>query len=194
MLNLIHLAMAAGMQGPIEPSSSPFCWTFISPNANGTMQTAEPWTGVRSLYVGVGGYSPGGGGYNRFEFSFSGSLTVLDLIPMNGAVNQGTVTAPSIVLPTCELVFPPVVAEIRVLDNTGLGGTLCFTDSQDTDRNCGFYCHDLPELQVWLTSMYSGFSSDGSVPCQGTATSDGCQMPVSVEAHSWGRIKSVYRQ
>ncbi len=190
---ILSLAGYIACAGPIVVSH-PFTWTFISTESDGTMGSpAMPWTGVRSLFVGVGGYSPGGGGYDRFEFSFSGNLEVVDLIPLNGALNEGTITSPSLVLPECGQSYPPVIAEIVVLDSSGNGGSLCFTDSAISDRNCAHYCNDDFPVDFWLANFYTGFASDGSIPCDGVAASNGCVAPVSLRAATWGQVKATYR-
>lgn len=161
-------------------------YIFISKSNTGCSivadHTSEPWLGQRSLYVWICG------GFNMFgmtEFGISSTFQVLGLIPQNGVTNIGTITSPTLIYPQCETFL--LLAELVVLDPTGGGGRVCPTDSETHLMNCTQDCGS----HLWA-NVFLGFSSDGSPPCAGTATSAGCDA-VSVDRPSWGSVKVLYR-
>jgi hypothetical protein len=120
------------------------------------------------------------------EFGIATTFQVVDLIPRNGVTNIGTMTSPTLIYPQCATYL--LLAELVVVDPSGAGGRVCPVDSETHLMNC---TQDCGSSQVW-SNVYTGFSSDGSAPCEGMATSPGCYA-VAVDVPSWGRTKSRYR-
>ena len=148
--------------------------------------TSTPWVGERTLYLWSQGIILEAAGS---EFAFEGSLEVIDLAPRPGVTNSGTATSP--ILAYSECVYSQVVAELRVLDATGVGGTLCFTGSTESGKNCSLICES---NALWQSHYFFGFSSDGSPPCEGVDVHPECMNPLAIDQHTWGRIKASYRE
>jgi hypothetical protein len=107
-----------------------------------------------------------------------GSLAVVDLIPREGVVNEGTATAPVLRYPEC--MEDGIVAEITVRDTVGQGGSVCFSTTGDYLHNCGLLC----ETDVCAPTFAYGFATSGVEPCPVT---------VSSATSTWGAIKAIFR-
>ena len=135
----------------------------------------DAWTGDRTLYVWTRAcIVPSGGS----KFEFTGNLEVVDLIPSEGVVNEGTIVSPVLRYPECA--EDRVVATITVRDATGQGGRLCFGTADDGIVSCGLGCgSDFCEPTVTY-----GFHTVGA---------DACPFTVSTTKPSWGAAKAIFR-
>jgi len=84
---------------PLIAEASP-SWSdlFVSSSPESVVSTGAPWAGERTLYLLWSTYAPGSY-YQRLQFSFGGSLVVLEVTPLKGLVNEGTTSAPDLVAP-----------------------------------------------------------------------------------------------
>jgi hypothetical protein len=147
----------------------------------------ESFSGDKTLYLWMAPSNES----RACEMQFTGTLEVIELVPVNGFVNIGTMHAPFLVSDSCvdDLYAGEVVARIVVSDPTGEGGTICLEPSAGNGRLCGQVCQG----EVWSWFQFVGYSSDGSKPCQGLSSGPECLDPVSVDASTWGGTKSLYR-
>jgi hypothetical protein len=134
------------------------------------------------------------GGWNdlqAFNFGFFGTLTIVELTPRAVFINLGTMADPLIVTDPLECVdgrFGIVLADMIVRDETGLGGWICFGESEITSRLCFQTCDG-----YWNRfSDAVPFRAGTEAPCGQLPQSADCS-PIAVEEFSWGRVKSAYR-
>jgi hypothetical protein len=164
-----------------EAAPPAFFWTISASDTDPWVNRAEPRLGFRSLYLWFVGGSAGG--MSSAEFRIAGTLTVLELRPMNNFRIDGTQHTVS--YPGCAN-GPMVAAELVVLESTG--GGLCLAPSLATRANCTASCSASPAR---FTNSYVGYASDGGGPCVIEAF-DSCA-PISVEPRPWGAVKGRYR-
>jgi hypothetical protein len=177
------LVLVATATPSARAGSPAFTWTVSASDQDPYVNTSAPWELIQELYVWVIPREDLDFRSSHFDLVASGDLSVLYLLPINGFLTLATP-------PACGWIYAtycreePVAGAILGVWSAGHGGALCMSDCDGT--NCSVTC-DLREY----ANSYIGFSSDGSAPC--TFTTDGSCSPVSVEAGSWGSIKSTYR-
>lgn len=184
----IFALLMIGFSAPLPAAAESPGWPMLDVHVSGSDVDAhdhrgDPWTGERSLYIWVEMYMIEAAG---ISVGLEGSLEVVDLTPLNGTTNTGTVTAPILTFPECWSYAP--VAEVRVRDATGEGGTLCFGASPIDGRNCTLPCY----YGEYWAHVYYGFSSAPDAPCVGWSGGSGCYY-LDVEDTSWGKIRARYR-
>lgn len=172
-----------------SPMPPPEIWLSLVDEGN-PLSVAPPWIGEKTLYLWTS--SPA---YSAqvVEFSFECvALQVVDLVPRAGVVNLGSLDAPLLHYDECRFGFgssSAVIAEVIVRDAAGAGGTMCFSHSGPTHRNCQLLC-DRPR---YFAQYFTGFASDGSDPCGGSGYGADCEEVVAAESTTWGTVRVHFK-
>lgn len=117
-------------------------------------------------------------------------MEILDLVPRSGFVNEGTVTSPSLVDPTCSFPLAAVmIAEIRVRALDPAGGNLCIGPSDQLGIHCS---PDCDTGSYYNLDWFGGYFFGDGVSCT-TPSSGACGNLVATTPATWGRIKATYR-
>ena len=123
-------------------------------------------------------------GMSAAEFSLSSNFFNAGFTPLAGALNAGDSVNLLLAVGGCPGAGT-VLGQWTFLDFTGLGGNACLVNSPGGVN--GTVDCDVVNPQVNANAV-TGYTTDGSSPC----TTDTCTT-VSVEAQSWGGVKSLYR-
>jgi hypothetical protein len=182
----LALGLVASLAGTPGAMASPefAMLTLSASDTDPYVVTSSPWVGEQTLYVWN---HPSIVDTRGSEFGLSGTLTVIDLATRPGVTNSGTSDSPILTYEECT--YSAVIAEVRVVDAVGAGGTLGFGPSTQSGKNCSDVC----AWDRWESHIYQNFASDGTVPTDGRDSHPDCAFTVSVDPGTWGRIKASYR-
>lgn len=174
-------------------AEAPFYGWTISASSSDPFVNEIPYSpGIPTVYLWFAcSVAPpdGPGGMAAAEFALCtdnpGNL-VLSLTPLNGFLNAGTPNEVLLAVGACPT-GPMLAGEILLMVNTP--GRLCFCPSDANAYRVTVDCSSAPEL--WGVTWIGLDVGSGSGVCEeGWAA---CATPTSVEASSWGTIKSLYR-
>ena len=163
-------------------------WTISGSPVDPLVLEGEPSGGLDTLYIWLVCTNADlpTSGMSAAEFGLEGTLTPLSLTPSGGCLNAGSVTSPMLAATGC----PPgpfMVASVLIQHDKP--GFLCFGPSIN-GYNATVDCSTNPVL--W-PNYFQGYSSQGS-PCSNLCPEWlDCSCSLSVDASSWGFIKSLYR-
>lgn len=128
----------------------------------------------------------------EFGLAFT-NVEPIELVPVNGFTNLGTMTSPILTPPTGEdcyaTPFLRTIAELRVrlLDPTAF--RVCFVASDQASVCCAMLCPN----GEYIHHVPDGYRYGPIPDCPGVNGSGTCLEVVGVEPHTWGRIKSSYK-
>ena len=129
-------------------------------------------------------------GMSAAEFGLASSNPANQIIALNvqnGFLNAGSATQPLLAVGSCPP-GPVVAAQLLVLSNAP--GEYCIVASSGAPpRNATVDCQINPAEHP---NKVTGFSNTGSAPTCDDRSPLLCN-PVSVDATSWGEVKSLYR-
>jgi hypothetical protein len=175
-LSLLLLSSAANAEH--------YLWTLSASTTDPYDNTAAPTAGLSEVQLWLA-CSTEGMSSAQFDVEVtSGHIVILAWTPCCGFLLNGPSLCPFLAVGGCPS-GPIRAGWFLVFDPAGWGGSLCIVECETSGLNHTVDCGVTPQLwpNAWI-----GFSSDETPPC-----SSGDCGPVSVEAESWGRIKSVYR-
>jgi hypothetical protein len=182
-------AIGVGILAPeVGHANAPSYYMISSSDSDPWVNVGDAFFGEQTLYLWiVPSYVAG-----AFDFGIVSSFDIVELVTLNGFVNQGTMQSPLLTRDTCvDDLDGEVAARIVVADPTGTGGTICFERSAISNRLCGELCGG--GLDSWTWFDYIGFATGGVPPCWGLKLGSECDNPFSTDATTWGRTKASYR-
>jgi hypothetical protein len=181
LLGALALVVVATTAAPIGVVTS-----ILRLNASDTDPWAAvvgaPFVGEKDLYLWFINYSP-----NRVTFSLGGTLEVVSVEPQPEWSNTGTLASPRLERSGCDSAYETLLARVRVRDNTGSGGRLCFAESALDSVLCFDECWG----EYYVVYEAYGYRTDGGSECPYVFSSE-C-MTLATDAATWGLLKSNYR-
>lgn len=159
-------------------------WSISASSTDPAVNTASVAPGLpANLYLHMACATVDGMSAMEADVQASG-LLFLSFVPLNGTLNAGA--GPALLLAVGGCPGAGFVAGALSVLNLGAGGDLCLVPSAANGTNGTVDCDTIDPMLS--DNAVAGFSTSGN----GCRTGD-CGGSVSVEAQSWGGVKSLYK-
>lgn len=184
MKRILTIAFALTLVATSAFAQENYGWSISASSTDPAVNSGSVAPGLpASLYLHLDCTTIDGMAAMEADIAATG-LLFLSFTPLNGVLNAGAATSLLLAVGGCPT-DDFLAGAIGVL-NLGAGGDVCLVPSAANGTNGTVDC-DTIDPQLYDNAVV-GFSTSGQ-----QCVSGDCRVEVSVEAQSWGGVKSLYK-